>query len=249
MSPDAQLKKFAQRVYLTIKNRYYDDVDGEDGQVYLRQVCDWTDMFLGELENTVGTDGQLVDWWFTRQNGYSLGTATENATSISLGSAIDRLITDEGRYVQILQDGTVVANFAVVHPKDITNRADRVTEDMCAVVGNSLVFSRPFTSSEASGSIVGDVVLKLSRLSFTLDNAGNVTANNVKVLTTVRPQELLILGVAKNATLPDIVQGKLSPSYVQKYNDLLQGAIARSTASSKAAKAGRQGFGGVRGIY
>lgn len=239
MSPQAQLEAFAQKVHLTIKNRYFDDITSEDGVVFVAQVIDWTNMFLDELENEVGTDGSIVDWYFSREAEYTLGTATLGGASTSVPSAIDHLITDENRYVQVKQGDSVVSNWLVVHPGDISSKTDRITEDMCAVVGTNLVFSRAFKDTESTGTIVGDVILKLPRLS----------SVNVKALATVRPQQLLILGVAKNATLPDIVQGGLSPSYVQKFNDLLTGAIARSTASSISSLATRDSYGGISGVY
>lgn len=240
MSPTVQLQTFAQSIYLTIKNRYFDDIAGEDGQTYIAQVIDWTNMFLDELENTVEPDtSQLVNWWFARQNGFTLGTATQGAASITLPTAIDRLLTEEQRYVQIQQDGTTISNWAVVHPKDISSRSDRVVEDMCAVVGTSLVFSRAFKDTEQNGTIIGDVVTSLPRLS----------ATNIKLLSIVKPKQLLILGVAKNATLPDIVQGGLSPSYTQKFTDLMQSAITRSMASSVAPVAARDDYGSIGGIY
>jgi hypothetical protein len=238
MSPDKQLEAFAQSIYLTVKNRYLDDIEDSDGQEYIDRVVDWTNMLVDELENTTGPDGELVDWWFTRVAGYTLGTAQEAAASVGLPAAIDHLITDENRYVQVQHDGITVSNWAVVHPKDISSRTDRVTEDMCAVVGTSLVFSRVFRDTEAGGIIIGDVSTKLPRLSKT----------NVKLLTTVRPKQLLILGVAKNMTLPDVVQGGLSPSYVQKYQDLLSGAITRSNATSQSIAAVRQSFSGIGGV-
>lgn len=239
MSPSKQIEAFAQSIYLTIKNRYFDEIEGEDGQVYISQIIDWTNMFVDELENEVSTDGQLVDWWFVRESAATLGTASAGSSTTALPIAVDRLITDEGRYVQVLQDGTPVSNWAVSHPKDILNYSGRTTEDRCALVGTNIVFSRPFRDTEASGTIVGDVITKLPRLAPT----------NAKLLTTVKPKQLLILGVAKNATLPDIVQGGLSPSYVQKFNDLLTSAIARSAASSVSARAERDSFGHVRGNY
>lgn len=248
-SPTADLTSFAQSIYLTIKNRYFDEITGEDGQVFLQQVCDWTNMFIDELENETGPNGQLVDWWFMRDSGTALGTATEGESSIGLPTTIDRLLTDENRYVQILDsDGKVLSNWLVVHPKDINNRTGTVQDDMCAVVGSSIVFSRPFKDTENNGNVIGDTVGKIPRMTFTL-NSGNVQPTNVKALSTVRPKQLLILGVAKNATLPDIVQGGLSPSYVQKFNDLLNGAIARSNASSVAAQAARDNLSHVRGVY
>lgn len=238
MSPTKQIEALAQSVYLTIKNRYYDDLAGVDGQNYLAQIIDHAGMYVDELENVVDTDGQLVDWWFNRSSDYTLGTAVEGAASVIMPTAIDRILTDEMRYVQVQQDGIVISNWAVVAPRDITNKADRIVEDMCSVVGTNLVFSRVFRDTEAAGTIVGDVVLKLPRLS----------ATNAKLVTQVRPRQLLILGIAKNITLPDIVQGKLSPSFVQKYNDLLAGAIARSKASSIGAEVARDSFSHVRGV-
>jgi hypothetical protein len=64
----------------------------------------------------------------------------------------------------------------------------------------------------------------------------------------VQPFLLLKLGVAKNVTLPDIVQGKLSPSYAQKFGDLLQGAIARSIASAAAPVTPRDSYSSIRGV-
>lgn len=233
------LTAFAQSIYLVIKNRYFDDIAGEDGQVYLAQVVDWTNMFLDELETEIGPDGQPIDWTWTRESAATLGTAREGAASIDFDTeGFDNLITEESRYVQILQDGTPVSNWAVVAPSQISSKTDRITEDMVALVGETLTFSRAFKDSEDGGTIVGDVTLPLPRISMT----------NVDLLTTVKPKLLLILGVAKNATLPDIVQGGLSPSYAQKYNDLLQNAIARSMTSSLNDTGQRDNYGYVGGV-
>lgn len=238
MSPTAKLEAFAQSIHLVTKNRYFDDITGEDGLVFTSQVIDWTNMYLDELENTLDTSGQLVDWWFNRSNAYALGTATEGEASVITPTAVDHLMADELRYVQISQDGLVISNWAVVQPKDITNKNDRIVQDMCAIVGANIVFSRAFRDTENNGEITGDVALKLPRL----------TRTNVKVLDQVRPNLLLKLGVAKNATLPDIVQGGLSPSFAQKYDTLLTGAIARSVASSIAATAARDNYSGIGGV-
>lgn len=238
MSPTAQIEEFAQSIYLVIKNRYFDDITGEDGQVYVAQVIDWTNMFLDELETVLDEQDNLVDWWFARENAYELATGVaEGDASIALPSKVLRLLTDEYRTVQIKQGDSVVSNWSVVDPADIRNSG--ITEDMCAVVGNSIVFSRAFNDMENGGSVYGDVTLSLPRLSST----------NVKILSLVQPQLLLKMGVAKNATLPDIVQGVLSPSYVQKYNDLLKGAIKRSQATSQAGTAEREQYGHIRGTY
>lgn len=240
MNPQKVIEQFAQDIYLILKNRFYDDISGDDGKVYVQQVISWTNMFLDELETAVDPDTKMpVDWWFSRTNGYSLGTAIEGNASISLPSAILRLITDDQRYVQITQDGTPVSNWAVVNAADITNRTDRITQDMCAAVGTSLVFSRAFKDIENSGRIVGDVITNIPRLSLT----------STAVLAQVKPLLLLKLGVAKNAVLPDIVQGGLTPSYSQKFDNLLSAAILRSKATSIAHLVPRQSYSGVSGVY
>lgn len=224
---------FAQSVRLVIKNQYFDDVASSDGQAFLANTADWCNMYLDELETETAPDGSPIDWWFARSNGETLGKAKLNKAIIDFDSDdFLSLIAEENRYVQLVQGGAVIANFAVVAPGQITNKGDRVTEDMCARVGDSIVFSRVFTEVEDGATIIGDVTTVLPRIAYTYDGT-TFAVTDVSLLTTVRPALLLKLGVAKNNTLPDIVQGGLSPSFTQKYSDLLNSAIARSLASSQ----------------
>lgn len=238
MSPAKLLEQLAQDVNLTIKNRFFDDIDGDDGKTYILQIYRWAAMWLDELEYAVDPSGKPINWWFSRANDATLGTATAGSTSISVPRTMQRLLTEEERYVQIKQDSTVISNWVVVAPENISSTTDRITRDMCAQVGDTIVFSRPFRDTENNGTITGDIQTKIERPS----------ATNAKVITTVQPYSLLVLGVAKNATLPDTVRGGLSPSYAQKYNDLLNGAIARSMATGISRKAVRQQFGNVQGV-
>lgn len=244
-SPTVDFIAFAQSIYLVIKNRYFDDITGEDGLVYLSQVADWTNMFLDELETETNPDGEPIDWKFARQLGASLGTATVGATTIDLDSTTAYLLADENRYVQITQDGAVISNWAVVAPSNITNKTDRITEDMVTSVGGTLMFSREFKDTEDGGDIIGDIAGLIPRIVF---NSTSGQATNVKALSLVKPALLLKLGVAKNATLPDIVQGGLSPSYVQKYNSLLSGAIARNDQSSRGDTIVRDDYSFISGV-
>lgn len=242
MAATDDITAFAQSVYLIIKNRYYDDIGSTDGQAFIAQIVDFANQFIDELENELDGSGNPINWWWLRQNGATLGSATTGNASVNFDSDdFLNLIPDEGRYVQILQDGTAVSNWAVVQPSDISNAGNRVTEDMCARVGDNLVFSRAFKSTENNGTIVGDVTTPITRLSFT----GQA---NSDALSTVKPKQLLILGVAKNASLPDIVQGKLSPTFVQKYNDLLTNAVARSASTSLSDTVQRDNLGYISGV-
>lgn len=238
MSPTDQITAFAQQVYLVIKNRYYDDIGSADGQTYIDQVIDWTNMFLDELETTVDNNGEPVDWKFARQFGYALGTAQAGAASLTLPSAVKEVMADEQRYVTIEQDGTPVSYWAVVAPGSISSIANRITEDMVSQIGSTLVFSRELRDTEQGGSIQGDVTINLPRM----------TQNSAKILTTIKPKLLLTLGVAKNATLPDIVQGRLAPSYAQKFDALMTAAIARNNSGAIGDVAQRDDYSHIRGI-
>ena len=245
MNPQAQFNAFAQSVHMVIKNRYFDDLPSSDGIVFLNQVADWANMFLDELETEVDPSGQPIDWLWNRQLGYALGTATQGAATVSIPSTVFNLIAQQNRYVQVLQGSTVVSNWAVVNPNQISSRTDRITEDMVTLVGGTLAFSRAFRDTEGNGNIIGDVTLPIPR--FAID-AVTGAPTNIKALSLVKPMALLKLGVAKNATLPDIVQGGLSPSYAQKYNDVLAGAIARNATSGNADLVTRDDLSYVGGI-
>jgi hypothetical protein len=231
-----------------IKNRFYDDLNSTDGQTYLLQVVDWANEFIDELETEVNSDGAVVDWIWVRQLAVTLGTAVTNGTQIPWDdTSYNNLVASTERFVQVLStDGTrVLANFTVVAPDDMSNDSSRLTQDLCCVVNGNINFSRPFTSGENNGIIVGDVTGYLPRIQTTIGTNGLVVATNVDIFKTVKPLLLLKLGTVKNSILPDIVMGGLNPSYQQKYNDLLTNAISRSEASALAPTADYDDLQGV----
>lgn len=258
MSPLAALQQFTQQVYLVVKGRYFDGIPypdttvelDDDGITLMQQTMDWTNMFIDELETETDPEGQPLNWSWLRQTDYEIGTATAGSSNITLPGEVNFLLADEQRYVQVTQDGTVVSNFAVVSPSQIASTTNRITEDTCAVTGTGLLtFSRPFHDYEDGGVITGDVSISFPRMAYVIATDGTFTPTNVKILSTVKPKLLLTLGVAKNSSLPDIVQGGLSPSYTQKYGDLLNSAIARNEASSESRDAPREDYGAVGGVY
>lgn len=236
------LRAFTNKVYLVIKGRYFDDLTSDDGANLVNQTIDWANMFMDELELETTPDGQAIDWWFARQNDATLGKARVGRKVIDFDSDFNNLIAGEERYVLVTVDGQVVSSWSVVNADQLGNRPGYSVPDRVARVGQQLVFSREFRDNENGGTITGDVTAPLPRLSLT--NADALTGDNAIV-----PQQLLILGAAKDASLPDIVQGKLSPSYAQRYANLLEGAKARSAASSNADTAQRDNYSNVRGVY
>lgn len=239
MNPQAQLRAFAQSVNLVVRNRYFDEIEGEDGQRFVEQVIDWTNQLLDELENLTDQNGNIVHWNWTREIGADLGRVSRGATSLDLGSNILTVVPDEHRRLELLVGGKVKSRWAVVTPDQIANDGAFRHENYVTVSGQTLHFSRPINDSEHQASVRADIITSLPRL----------TPVNVRVLSIVKPKQLLVLGVAKNSSLPNVVQGPLSPSYVQKYNTLLQGAIARNAASSRGNIAYREDLGHVGGIY
>lgn len=239
MTPQAQINALAQSVYLRIKNRIYDDITSPDGQLFVANIIDFANGYIDELENETSPNGDALDWKWMMQLGYTLGTAAVNTASITLPSAINNVLADSDRYIQVQQGGITVSNWLLVSPNDITTNTARITENMCAVTGSTLSFSRLFNAQEDQGTIIGDVTLPFPRLSMT----------NAKVINIIKPRELLVLGIAKNAALPDIVKGSLTPSFVQKYQQLLGNAISRNASSSQADTITTDDYGYVRGIY
>lgn len=236
------LRTFTNKVYLVIKGRYFDDLTSDDGANLVNQTIDWANMFMDELELETNNDGQAIDWWFARQNDATLGKARAGRKVIDWDTDFLNLIAGEERYVLITVNGQVISSWQVVEAGQLGNKPGTTVSDRVARVGQQLVFSRVFRDTEDGGTITGDVTTPLPRLSLT--NSDALTGDNA-----IQPQQLLILGAAKDASLPDIVQGKLSPSYAQRYANLLEGAKARSAASSVADTAQRDNYSSVRGVY
>lgn len=256
MDPTAQLQAFAQSIYLMIKNRYYDDLTSNDGQTFLNQVVDWTNMYVDELQYMTDSDGDPIDWLWSRLPMQNLGTAVYNSQpnpprgTVSWNSATHfSLCTGDERFVQILDgNNAVLSEFTVVNASEISNDNSRNDENRCALVNGQILFSRPFTQAENNCTIYGDVTSYLPLLTTTLNGQGQIVASNVQIFSTVRPLTLLKLGVTKNAVLPDIVKGGLTPAYNAKYNELLSNAINRSTQSTVAPTVATDDLSGVRGV-
>lgn len=231
------LTAFAQSVYLAIKNRYFDDIAGADGQDYIAQVIDWTNQYLDEFETIVDSFSQPVPWNFMRTNSLPLGSAATGITAIDLPDGILHLIATPKRPVTITVAGKVVSSWTLVRP----NQFDATSTNRYATqVGDALYFNQPLVDAENGGTIAADVTSSLTRID-------SVDTDDT-VLTLVKPRQLLVLGVAKNSSLPDIVQGGLSPSFVQKYNDLLTSAILFNNASATADMADREDFSFISGV-
>lgn len=231
MTPEEQLNKFVQQVYLTWNNRYLNDITSTAGQMEVDKTIDRCNLFLQELELE-------ADWQYLRDNQYLLGTVSGADQSFALPDGARKLVVHEDRPLIITQDDTVVSEWHVVDPSILKEDSD-VYRDRVATVGNRVVFSRQLQDYEQSGSVKADIIRNMPELSRT----------DVSVLDLVKPTQLVILGMIKNLVLPDIVKGGLTPSYTEKYADLLSKAIMENNASAEAESTDRTDNSYIAGVY
>ena len=233
MTPEeTAILQLAQSIYLA-KNNRYNDVDGDEQTEFINQTIDWVNQYREELENE-------ADWNYVRINSYLVGTiAAAGEQSFVLPNNIQRLVVSPYRDLVLEQDGSVIATFRVVAPNQIVDPEDPETRDRVTLIGKNVIFSRPFKDHEVGAQVRVDVVQHIPELTLT----------DITMINMVKPKILIILGVAKNATLPDIVQGGISPSLGQKYAEELRKAKERNDATSEVYEVPREDFSQYGGVY
>lgn len=225
-----EITELAQSIYVARKNRK-NNVSGTRLTTFLETTIIQVNQFLSEL------DKEAYWNWVTTLD-YTLATAT-SATAYPLPAIYRTIVKDEDRPLYIVKDGMIVSTWNVVAPKQLNNASVSDNPNRVALVARNVKFSRPFTDAELGGEIKVDVVEYLPKISF----------DNIDVLSLVDPVDLIVLGTAKNIVLPDVVQGGLTPSYTQKYSDLLNGAKMENEMTSTASTAIAENLSGVRGVW
>lgn len=240
MTNEEKLQEFAQQVYLTIYGRRIDDVEDEDGVETVEKVKIWCNLFLDELELERDSEGRPINWNYLRENDTEIGTIATSTDTFDLPDGALRLVADEDRPLVIMQDSSIVSVWDVVDPNQITKRNSYglARDQRVTYVNQKIVFSRSLNETEIDGNIVADVMFSFPRLA----------DNDTSLFDLPIPRQLLVLGTAKNATLPDIVQGGLSPSYSQKYNDLLDGEKMANGQTSVGDEAVTDDFSNIGGV-
>lgn len=223
MTDEQKMKALAQSVTLAMTGKHMDteDLDSEEGAQFLIELVDWVNQLIDELELE-------ADWNFVTELNKVIGTVSGITQTLPLPAGARKLAVREHRPLHIKQDGTPVSTWDVVRPAMITSSRDGYPlRDRVTFVGKNIVFSRDLNDGELNGEVVADVINKIPRLVY---SEGGLD-NNLDVLDLIEPRQLLVFGVAKNATLPDFVRGKISPSLVQKYADVLGKAVAENEAT------------------
>lgn len=230
------MEDLAQDIYL-IKNDATNDVSGDELTTFLSDTRRYINMWIDEFETE-------TPWNIVRENDFNLGTITDisNRTIPITDATVRTLITSPYRPLTISQDGTVISTFLVVDPNNIGDPSNPETRDRATVIGRNIKLSRNLTEQELGGTVSCDIVKYFTKLSTDYSNIATVMAQ-------VEPIILMKLGVAKNSTLPNVIQGQLSPSYVQKYNDELTKAKALNAATADSYDALCENLGGIGGVY
>lgn len=238
MTDEQLLKQFANQVYLTKFNRFIDGVDtaaspptDTDALIEIQKVIMWANLWADELELETDYEGRPMDWRFLRENDVDFGaiasTSNTGVNAIPIPTGYRRLVYRANRPLTIMQDVSRISTWKVVDPNQQTRREDTWTGPRVTSLNGKLVFSRAFNTTEVGGHIFADLIKPITRMFYNPGGAIDVT-----MLKTIPHQQLMVLGVAKNATLPGIVEGGLTPALTSKYASLMEGAKAASANTS-----------------
>lgn len=240
MTDEQKLQEFTQQVYLTLNGQRIEDITDEEGVEAVATTIIWCNLLLDELEKEKDPDGTPTNWSYVRENDKTIGTVAAAGDTFDLPAGAMRLVAEEDRPLVIMQDDTVVSIWDVVDPNQITKRNSFTLRTQRVTYANQkIVFARPLNDTEIGGTVKADIVNSFPRLA-----SDDTTLFDLPI-----PRQLLVLGTAKNAVLPDIVQGGLTPSFVQKYADLLDGEKAANMQSSTPDEAVTDDYGGIGGVY
>lgn len=231
MTPEeVRLLELAQRIYRTMNKTSNQNITGSDLDVFLEDTIGWVNDFIPELEAE-------AYWNFSRSNDAVIGAVTDSY-AYDLPEDTRTLVIDPRRNLTLQHDGIVVSSFKMVDPNQINDPNDTDVVDRATVVGRRILLSRAPREEEEGADIVADKIDYIPRLS----------REDVDLIDTVNPLQLVVLGVAKNWILPDKVSGGLSQSFTQKYAELLRLCKEENDKTSESSIAQRESFGWVGGV-
>lgn len=231
MTNDERIEDLAQQIYLT-RHNIRNDVTGDELTEFKENTVIQVNQYLAELDKE-------TYWNWVRTNDYLVDTAAEDDTSFTLAADIRTIVRNPDRPLYFVKDGAVVSTWDVVSPNMLKNAKTTENPNRVTLIGKTLKLSRPVNEREDGASVYCDIVEYLPHLS----------EDDVSVLDLVDPVELIVLGVAKNQVLPDIVQGGLTPSYTVKYADLLNGAKAENDGSAIPEDADGDNYNYINGVW
>lgn len=231
---EEQLYNLGQKVYLVL-NGVYNDVTGDERKAFVDETIDWANQYLDEL-------ALEADWSWLRENSRALGTITAGDTTLPLEADVLRLVSDWQRTIVMTKPNGQKVSWSLVSPNLLYNTNTNepgYQPNRAAIVGRTIRFSRPFNSDELGSTVTADVIKKFTPVSLT----------NVDALNVIEPTQLVVLGIAKNQVLPDVVNNTLTANYDVKYQRLLRRAIDLDGASTELSELQTDDFSYIGGIY
>lgn len=226
------MEDLAQSVY-RIVNGSNNAATGAAATSFIDLYRDWANDFISELELE-------ADWNWWRVQDYDFGLAS-NDVPLVIPTDFRKLVVNLDRPIYLQQDSTTIATFIVVDPNNVNNPSNTEKEDRVTFINGKFVFSRPFKDEELGASVKGDY----------MQNAPQITSaiGGDAVISVIKPYKLLTLGIAKDVSLPDLVQGGISPNIEQRYLKTLGAAIAQNAQSVATGTAPFGNYADIGGIY
>ncbi len=232
MSTTHTMEDLAQAAYRIVNGSKNASL-GDALTTFVSLYRDWANDFISELE--LETDW---NWW--RVQDFNFGTAS-NTEPLVVADDFRKLVVNIDRPIYLVHDGTVVASFLVVDANNVNNPPDTDKEDRVTYIDGKFIFSRPFRDEEIGATVFGDYMQWAPEIT---DEDGGDAVINV-----IQPWKLLTLGMAKDISLPDLVQGGISPNIEQRYLKVLGEAIAQNLQSVATGTAPYQSYGDIGGVY
>lgn len=229
----------AQNTYYSINGAENDDT-GDDLTEFQNNFIRAFNLWLREYETE-------AYWKKARENDYELATIVDTTTySFDLPSAYRTPVFDQNKFLKfVLDDGTVIASFAMVNPDQRVIDDDVFHEDRATFLDNGragggiVVLSRAPRDEEVGAKIILDVVKMFPKL----------TRDDATVLDWIANDQVATLGVAKNQTLADVTKISLSPSFAQKYSNELNKALNVNNASNENDEIQTTNYSNIGGIW
>lgn len=203
------IRAMAQKVYYSINKAQNDDT-GED-------LIEFEDNFIIAF-NLWKEEYETETYWNQVYiTDYELGTVSNTTTySFELPEDYRTPVLDINKELKFVSDGSVIARFTMVNPKQRKVDDDDINSDRATFVGRNIVLSRTPTAEEVGATMVLDVVEYIPELTRTDDSALELLSST----------QVAVLGIAKNETLADPTKVSLSPTFSQKYLNELNKNIA-----------------------
>lgn len=222
----------AQKTYYTINGAQNDDTD-EDLTTFQDDFILGFNLWKEEYETEAYWNSVYV-------TDYELGTIANTTTySFTLPAAYRTPVLDINKELKFVVDGSVVARFKMVNPKQRQVDDELINPNRATFVGRNIVLSRPPTDAEVGATMVLDVVSYIPDL----------TRDDSTAIDKIYSSQLAVLGVAKNNTLSDVTKVSLSPSFAQKYSNELNKAVLINNQTNEVDDMRGDDYSNIGGIY